>query len=188
LDADHDAMDPADDLPIAFLPQEAHGLPGRLGFCPAPGYWTDLGPFERSTLAADLACLRDRCGASVLVTLLEEEEMSSRYLAGLFEGARAAGLESLWLPIRDNTAPIDSQKTVGLVDGILEHLAAGRTVVIHCQGGIGRSGTIAACCLVAAGQGAAHAIELVRKARFGAATAPGQEKFVYEFAKVRRAK
>jgi protein-tyrosine phosphatase len=69
---------------------------------------------------------------------------------------------------------------------ILEHLATGRTVVIHCEGGIGRSGTIAACCLVAAGQDPVRALELVREVRYGAATAPGQEEFVHEFARQRR--
>ena len=46
-----------------------------------------------------------------------------------------------------------------------------------------RSGTVAACSLVAAGQDPRRAIELVREARPGAATAPGQEEFVHEFAR-----
>jgi cyclin-dependent kinase inhibitor 3 len=180
-------MSPDDSLPIAFLPQDAHGLPGRLGFAPAPGRWRHDSPLEpQRMLASDLAWLRDRCGASVLVTLLEENEMWTIGLGALLEGARRAGLESLWLPIRDATAPSDLGDAGRLVERILEHLAAGRTVVIHCYGGIGRSGTVAACCLVKAGQDARRAIELVREARPGAATAPGQESFVHEFARTHR--
>jgi hypothetical protein len=177
-------MSPDEKLPVAFLPQDAHGLPGRLGFGPAPGRWRHGPPPEpERMLVEDLACLRDRCGECVLVTLLEEDEMSTIGLGGLLDRARHAGLESLWFPIRDATAPSDFGEARRLVGRILQHLAAGRTVVIHCHAGIGRSGTVAACCLVAAGQDPRRAIELVREARFGAATAPGQEKFVYEFAR-----
>jgi hypothetical protein len=168
--------------PVAFLPRDTHRLPGRLGFAPAPGRWRLDSPPERM-LVADLACLRDRCGAGVLVTLLEQDEMWTIGLGGLLEGARSAGLESLWFPIRDGTAPPDLRAAGRLVERILEHLSAGQTVVIHCHGGIGRSGTVAACCLVAAGQDPRRAIELVREARPGAATAPGQEEFVHEFAR-----
>ncbi|OLC70798.1 MAG: hypothetical protein AUH83_16395 [Deltaproteobacteria bacterium 13_1_40CM_4_68_19] len=173
--------------PVAFLPEHAHGLPGRLGFAPAPGRWPHdprLGPDQ--TLGADLACLRDTCGAGVLVTLLEEDEMWRIGLGGLLDGVRSAGLETLWLPIADDTAPSDIVEAARLVGRILDHLAAGRTVVIHCHAGIGRSGTLAACCLVGAGADPRRAIELVREARRGAATAPGQEAFVHEFALAQR--
>jgi hypothetical protein len=40
---------------------------------------------------------------------------------------------------------------------------------------------IAACVLVASGVAPRRAIEIVRAARAGAASAPGQEEFVHEF-------
>jgi protein-tyrosine phosphatase len=171
--------------PVAFLPQTALGLPGRLGFSPAPGRWL-YDSSSSQTLESDIACLRDTCGAGVLVTLLEEEEMRRIGVDGLLDGARGAGLESLWFPIRDDTAPSDIGEAARLVGRVLDRLAAGRTVVIHCHAGIGRSGTLAACCLVGAGADPRRAIELVREARPGAATAPGQEAFVYEFARAQR--
>ncbi len=64
-------------LPVAFVPQAEHGLPGRLGFAPAPGRWRlDEEGRAGEALDADLAFLRRACGASVLVTLLERAEMS----------------------------------------------------------------------------------------------------------------
>ncbi len=169
------------DVPVAFVPQAEHGLPGRLGFAPAPGRW---GPWEEGRPASveeDLTSLRRASAASVLVTLLEQEEMSRIGLADLLDRARRTGLECHWLPIPDGAAPSDLGATSRLVARVLERLAAGRTVIVHCHGGIGRSGTIAACALVAAGVEAGRAVEVVRAARAGAATAPGQEEFVHEF-------
>ncbi|HEX9289481.1 MAG TPA: protein-tyrosine phosphatase family protein [Anaeromyxobacteraceae bacterium] len=168
--------------PVAFVAQEPSTFPGRLGFCPAPGRWRAGDALQPDELVdGDLAALCD-CGATVLVVLLEEEEMSRIGLARLLERARSASLEVLWFPIPDGAAPSDLGAAVRLVERILERLSSGRTVVVHCHGGIGRSGTIAAATLVASGSEPGTALERVREARPGAATAPGQEEFVYAFA------
>ena len=169
-------------VPVAFLPQEAHGLRGRLGFCPAPGRWRFEPSLEPDRMLDDDLAALCSCGATVLVVLLEEDEMRRIGVAELRERATRAGLEVLWFPIPDGTAPAEFEDAARVVAMILDHLAAGRTVVVHCHGGIGRSGTIAALCLVAAGVAPERALELVRAARPGAATAPGQEEFVYGFA------
>jgi protein-tyrosine phosphatase len=169
-------------VPVAFVPQAEHGLPGRLGFAPAPGRWRSCEKGrEGEAIEDDLGSLRRACGANVLVTLLEREEMSRIGIADLLERARRSGLECGWLPIPDGSPPPDLEATSRLVAYVLERLAAGLTVIVHCHGGIGRSGTIAACALVAAGVEPGRAIEVVREARPGAATAPGQEEFVHEF-------
>ncbi len=174
------------EIPVAYVPRAAHRLPGRLGFAPAPGRWQlDERGDSGEALEEDLRCLRNSCGASVLVTLLEEEEMARYGLAGLLDCAMGSGLESLWFPIQDGTAPSDLDSTALLIGRILERLAAGETVIVHCLGGVGRSGTIVACALVAAGLDPRRALEVVRDARPGAATAPGQSDFVYQFARAR---
>jgi protein-tyrosine phosphatase len=169
-------------VPVALIPQDALPSRGRLGFCPAPGRWRFSVAAEPGRLLdEDLSSLR-AFGTTVLVVLLEEEEMARIGLAGLREQARRAGLEVLWFPFRDNTAPSDVDATALLVQQILERLAVGRTVVVHCHGGVGRSGTIAAACLVASGADPARALEIVRRERPAAATAPGQAEFVHAFA------
>lgn len=169
-------------VPVAFVPQAEHGLPGRLGLAPAPGRWRpwDAGR-PGDAVDEDLASLRRACGAYVLVTLLERAEMSRIGVASLFDCARRSGVEYHWMPIPDGEAPSSFEVTSRLVATVLDRLAAGRTVIVHCHGGIGRSGTIVACALVAAGVEPARAVEVVREARAGAATAPGQEQFVHEF-------
>ncbi len=168
---------------VDFLPPGSHGLPGRLGLTSAPGVWhPGLDPASDLLVRDDLLHLRDHHGARVLVTLLEEFEMKKLGISRLLPTARRLRLRSLWFPVPDVTAPEDVDGTVRLVDAIVGALSAGETVVVHCRGGLGRSGTIAACCLVACGRGAGEAIAIVRAARPGAVEVPDQERFVERFA------
>jgi len=72
-----------------------------------------------------------------------------------------------------------------LIERILVAARAGQTVVIHCRGGLGRSGTVAAACLVALGHQPADAIELVRSARPGAVESTSQERWVHSYSEAR---
>lgn len=166
--------------PIAFVDHRALLPSARLGFVAAPGTWRggDAGEARRS-LREDLAALRT-CGVGVLVTLLEDAELDGLGLAELFEEARRAGLETRRLPVPDHAAPTDLPAAEALVTRLLDDLARGLTVVVHCRAGMGRSATIVACCLVAAGVAPSAALAAVREAREGAA--PGLDAFVEAFA------
>jgi protein-tyrosine phosphatase len=65
-----------------------------------------------------------------------------------------------------------------LIGQILEAARAGQTVVIHCRGGLGRTGTVAAACLVALGHAPETAIDSVRAARPGAVETPAQARWI----------
>lgn len=58
---------------------------------------------------------------------------------------------------------------------------AGRHVVFHCRGGLGRAGTFAACALVVSGRTAEQAIAETRAARPGAIETDAQAAFVAAF-------
>lgn len=179
-------MDASSVIHVDFVAQSAHGLPGRLGLTAAPGRWR---PGRDSAsdrlLEEDLERLWDHYQTRVLVTLLEEFEMKKLAIPMLREVAVRAGLESLWLPVADVSVPMSMESTTYLVDQVVARMSGGDTVVIHCRGGLGRSGTIAACCLVACGKKSATAIRLVRAARPGAVEVEAQERFVAGFAEMK---
>ena len=165
---------------VGFVENAAHGLPGKLGLTLAPGKKIH-GQWNRD-LDCDLERLREHLRVDVLVSLLEPQEYDLLDLAALPARAVAHGLERLSLPIPDGSVPESLSSVRALVGAIVAALTAGRTVVIHCRGGLGRSGLLAACCLVARGGEPSDAIAAVRRARPGAVENEVQAAFVARFA------
>ena len=62
---------------------------------------------------------------------------------------------------------------------LLQNVRAGENIALHCKGGLGRSGTIAAMLLCDLGMMAENAIKLVRSSRPGAIETMEQERFVF---------
>lgn len=132
--------------------------PGRLGITICPGRRD-----RDRTLADDLETLRD-LGVRRLICLLPEDELAWAGVPDLVERATEAGLMVRHLPVPDQQIP-GLANASDLVAWCDEGTAAGEAVVVCCMGGLGRSGTIAACYLVAHGLDAAKAISVVRRAR-----------------------
>ena len=174
-------------IPIDFLPRRVLRLPGRLGLTQAPGSWDGetLPNTQRGNaqVAADLLALASIHGVQALLTLQEEAELNECGLGGILGGALTLGLESLWLPIPDGRAPRLPGEVEATIERVVELLVAGKTVAIHCLGGLGRSGTIAAAVLVRLGVRPGTAIARVRAARPGAIQTSEQERFVWQFAR-----
>ncbi len=87
------------------------------------------------------------------------------------------GLTEVHIPVRDFTPPTPPQIDQG-VAAITRAIDAGQAVLVHCAGGKGRSGTLAACYLVSRGMSAADAIAEVRALRPGAIETTRQEKAI----------
>jgi ADP-ribosylglycohydrolase/predicted protein tyrosine phosphatase len=176
----------SDNSPIGLhlLPADALNLAGRLGVTMAPGKKgpgiNTRGDWDRDLLK-DLERLKTVHGASVLVCLLEPAEMNYLQIPELVEVARELGFQVLRLPIRDVSVPDSAERLRELVGDILTAASQGKTVAIHCRGGFGRSGLVAACCLVARGLEPEQAIRLVRQTRPGAIETPAQAQAVRDF-------
>jgi len=173
---------------VDFVEREAHGLSGQLGLTSAPGcVRPGRDPSSDRLLAEDLERLRDHYRARALVTLLEDAEMRRLCIPRLREVAERIGLKSLWLPIPDGWVPAEVGPVSELADRVLAHMASGETVVVHCRAGLGRTGMVAACCLVARGRTASEAVRIVRRTRPGTVEFKAQSEFVGRFARHRPA-
>jgi ADP-ribosyl-[dinitrogen reductase] hydrolase len=165
------------ELRVDFLPADAHGLPGRLGLTRAPGRWFPGRPTGTiGWLRDDVRTRAEDHGANVLVTLVERQELAE--LGDLRGEARRAGLTWIHFPIPDMWVPANVGAARKLVARMVAAVRGGEVVVVHCWGGLGRAGTIAACCLVELGVEPERAIDLVRAARPGAVQTEAQEQFV----------
>ena len=165
------------------------GRPGRLGltFLPGKNGASTLYPgrIYRRNLADDLETLK-ASGVRRLLLLVEDHELARWGDPAIVERAAAAGLTVERRAIPDGHAPATQRE----MDAMLAWIAEGREagdVAVACMGGVGRTGTVAACALVAAGWAADAAIGEIRRVRHPAAVETGaQVQFVAEYAAKRR--
>ncbi len=179
------ALRTSEDYPIHvdFLPKQVVPFPGLLGMTIAPGKCNQGMRFHWCrNLQQDLARLRHDYGTNLLVTLLETEEMAYLHIANLLQVVPSYGMKSLWFPIPDFGTPSSMTGLMNLIENILVALEGGRTTVVHCRAGLGRTGLVVASCLVALGYTPEEAFAQVRTSRPGSVETLEQETYVHQFA------
>ncbi|MGI8648959.1 MAG: cyclin-dependent kinase inhibitor 3 family protein [Rubrobacter sp.] len=169
---------------------EVIDLPAGLGMTFAPGMKADSSygfRWERD-LQADLAMLRGEYKADYLVSLMEDFEYGGYGMDDFFRSARESSLRVMHFSIVDTSVPEgwEENRFVGLILDIKEALEEEKNVVIHCRGGLGRTGTVAACVLVSLSLGPEEAIQTIRETREGTIEFPAQEEYVRKFARRRK--
>lgn len=121
-------------------------------------------------------------GAAIVVTLIEDHEFTMLGIENLQDEIRAHGMEWLHLPIRDVAVP-DWRFETAWPDArqkLHQLLDAGKRVLIHCRGGLGRTGLVAGLILVERGVIPRDAVLRVRAARPHAIETAAQERYVLE--------
>jgi ADP-ribosyl-[dinitrogen reductase] hydrolase len=154
---------------------------GRIGItlCPGKKGASLFGGTWDRDLAQDIAAIKD-WGASAVVTLIEDHEFELLSVRDLPDAIAEAGREWHHLPITDVQAPDRRFETRWWYAGarIRERLRAGDSVLVHCRGGLGRAGSVAARLLVEFGAEPSEAIARVRAVRPGAIETAAQERWV----------
>lgn len=124
---------------------------------------------------------------SLTGTLVSLDEAGVRAIVSLTERplptAQLAEFDMHYLhePIPDFSAP-SMEQIVRALDFIHEAESRGDGVLVHCMGGIGRTGTMLACYLVSKGRSADQAIAEVRRVRPGSIEVADQERAVRDWA------
>lgn len=154
---------------------------GMIGVTFAPGK-TQSGALSGSharDLAADLDVIA-AWNAAAVVTLLEPFELEALRIPTLGEEVRRRFMEWHHHPIVDGDVPDAAFEAAwpDLSSRLRRLLDLGGRVLVHCKGGLGRAGSVAARLLVEAGVPADAAIETVRAARPGAIETLPQERWV----------
>ncbi len=127
----------------------------KIGMSIAPG--RKKGKFFRD-LEVDLGEIRDIHKIDVIVTLLRKQDMDDLRISSItlesltnltdvdmLERIHAAGMESLHFPVRDKWIPHSMNQFKLLVDEVVERIRGGKTVLVHCNGGKGRTGAFSCC-------------------------------------------
>ncbi|MFM2056138.1 MAG: hypothetical protein RLY71_523 [Pseudomonadota bacterium] len=144
---------------------------GRIGICLCPGKQGEslLGARWARDLDTDLAVIR-HWRADAVVTLIEDHEFDMLSVAALGPQVRASGIAWHHMPIVDVQPPDYRFETRWRRSGpaLLACLRHGGRVVVHCRGGLGRAGTVAARMLIELDTPAREAVARVRQARPGA--------------------
>lgn len=121
-------------------------------------------------------------GIGVVFSLLTKDELAEYGVSNLLDAYTSAGLQCHFYSIVDQTVPTKMEMEE-MVDRIHRYIANKEKVLIHCVGGVGRTGTAVACYLRKyRGYSAEDAIALVRKFRSPRAVETAiQEDFILNF-------
>ncbi len=160
-----------------FSPLVINDDVGQLLFTPCPGT-KDVGLQQSlEQLAA--------AGASAILTLMPQDEMQRNAVIDLPELCAQLGLEWFHLPIEDDHAPeqLFQEAWQQSRERIHALVNDGKSIAIHCKGGSGRTGLVAAQILLERGLPLDEVIERVRAIRPNALQIPAHQEYITNTAK-----
>jgi ADP-ribosyl-[dinitrogen reductase] hydrolase len=168
--------------PLRIDDVDIPGVPGTIGITLCPGKVQSgavSGSWERD-LRIDIQAVKS-WGATAWLNLLTTTEMLDLKVGNLEVAVKGSGIRYYRLPIEDGGVPDatfeKSWETAGAQ--LREELLRGGKILIHCKGGLGRSGMIASRLIVELGAAKPEAaIRRVRVSRPGAIETRAQEQHV----------
>jgi protein-tyrosine phosphatase len=137
---------------------------GRLIFTPCPGT-------KGVDLAESIAQLR-QAGADAVISMTPSDELARLEVAALPEAVAANGMRWFHFPIEDDAAPGPAFEAAWTADrdAVIALVSQHSGIAIHCRGGSGRTGFMAALILREIGMAGAQADAMVKDLRPNALT------------------
>jgi hypothetical protein len=171
--------------PLRIDVLQPHWSSGLIGMtiCPGKKGESVFGAAWDRDLVTDLGEI-SAWGADCVVTLMEDFEFSMLGIPDFSAVMAAQPFDWLHLEIRDADVPDRRFETAwpAAREAVLAVLERGGKVLVHCRGGLGRTGLVVARLLVEQGMAAEEAIRLTREARHGAIETRAQERHVLAIA------
>ena len=153
---------------MANHPFDTLALPSGASFIftPCPGT-------KETTINSALDTLKE-AGADAVVTLLPDTEIDALEVSGLGDEVEQRGLTWFQLPIEDDEEPGEAFKQAWEEQKatLFDLFNRGKTLAIHCRGGSGRTGLMAAILLLESGEKWADVQSRIQSVRPKALTHP----------------
>ncbi|MGI9282366.1 MAG: cyclin-dependent kinase inhibitor 3 family protein [Endozoicomonas sp.] len=161
--------------PFWFIPLPESSA--KLVLTPCPG-------IKDSSLPEALNVLKDQ-EVSAILTLMTLEEMEKNQVAHLETETTQQGMQWFHLPIADDQGPTEVFASAWAAAGPQVHqlLDEGLSVAIHCKGGSGRTGLVAAQIMLERGMELDSSIKLIKEQRPGAFSSPLQQDYIQRIAR-----
>lgn len=155
-------------------PYDVLALPGQgyLIFTPCPG----TKGVDLSTSVSELR----QAGADAIVTMMTDEELAKFDVASLPDVIRHSGMTWFHFPVEDDAAPAENfeQSWKAHKPEVLALIEQGKCVAIHCRGGSGRTGFMAAVIMRELGMDEAQATKLVKGLRPNSLNLPAHTEYL----------
>ena len=152
---------------------------GEILMSHAPGRRTRQ---SHRSLSSDVSRVKHHYDVDVVVTLLSLTELESMSCESMGACVEAEGMVWMYLNLRDKWVPWNSQAYLSeLVLPLTGYLRSGSRVLIHCNGGKGRTGMLVAALLMTSAGGRQTlrgAISSMRRVRAGMLRNPLQQLFL----------
>ena len=161
---------------------EPKGVNGKILITSFPSL-DENGIFQEVNFQTQLNVLQKN-NCSSITSFVEDEEFDKLCNKMKFiENIYKHNIKWHHLPISDLSAPDSEFKYQWQTKKVLlkKELTAGKNILLHCWGGKGRAGTVAAILLIEFGANKNEAINIVRAKRKGAIESKAQEEFVLNY-------
>jgi len=172
---------------LAYDFVEPKDVSGKIFLTCFPGREGSEIAYKESIFLADLNNFIN-LGCNTILSLVEDSEFAKlcdkkNFVRSIYN----KNLKWMHMPIEDLKAPDRQFNEKWETTKVLlkNDLIKGKNIVIHCMGGKGRSGTIAAILLIELGEDTKKAIEIVREKRKGAIETEEQEKFILNYNRIK---
>ena len=125
-------------------------------------------------------------GISVVISLIEDFEFDLLSISHFPELLELEHIQFIHYPIRDHFVPDNIDSFHKLIIMICELFLQGHSILVHCRGGVGRTGLVCASFLLHFGSNANEAIDTVRDRRERALRNPLQCEYLKRYERLLR--